>query len=1082
MIKRNVGFKLLFSSLLLLGLTGCFWKGSIRDSQDLTPTLELEAADLQAAKAGSAIATNRSTIKINALFNRDASLFTAESVQVQNGSLVAFTAVDATRFSLTLQAAGYGMVRVHLPPGAAMDKNGQQSIASDWLEIFYDDRPPVIDHLSIEPTAASQNASPTVSGTTELNAVLVLYQDANCSGAILGQGKTSGSGGFHVHSIPISTDGVYHMSVLALDAAGNTYCTPTTVDYVLDRTPPSTPAISLVYGSVQETPVPVNLASCADANETPRNIYQILYVVDSAAPPSLTDPGWTSCGAGNTDISFSGDGPHNVRLWARDSVGNLVASNTLTVTVDTVTPTWTSIVATESLLRNTLLDVIESDIQASEEGAGLYSLLTPATSPKCSDYGAVSIDPATGELQFTPVTNYYNVYNSANYNGGPCHVLVQFADQVTPAPHTVTQDVLVSVDWDNGTNNLPDITTWPGNDGTAIENCGGKCYANAAFDLDFVADAGGGSFEDPQNLTCSATTTDSYYVDISSCSLSGDNGVLSLLMGAAHPTASDTTTITLTVSDGVNTVSKTFTVHVDNYVLSMYPALVASNPLSCLMCHANVQADFVTDFGVAAASYGNASGILGFQPLDGSSVYHSNNDSVPFTINGRFYMPNITVTDPNFLKQVTGNPFSAGINLANFIANAWTYHVPYKDPSTGAIAADTDGYIKLAGTTLAKSGVFDSSRVTGGIQTLSSVTIRAPADTEIIGLSHAALDISTTGFIYQGPNSKPALSGLEVYTYGAYGDGDHKFVRNSGTIVCYGSVIISGPLYLKNPDIQTDDVGCSIYVAGNVFIETDRANAITYPGSTANATLQITSSRNVYMGVGLDDIADNRGNSNGSLNHAKRIVNAANPSGLRDAAGVNMSIKSNGDAGAFSYMSCPLNPTLAAYLDEHYVSNGNYTACIASENNCAYAGMAFNGWTGAVSAYNHLATDQLIYNGATLINRVQAYESMCRYNGGWQMTGYGSYGWGWSGSWGEVPTTVGAATINTLRVSTNFTHFRVNGQAVHSRYFGTFNGSVISPYALFAIGNLTFTYDTNLNSVVPYPKLMSPNPIFDTSF
>ncbi len=95
------------------------------------------------------------------------------------------------------------------------------------------------------------------------------------------------------------------------------------------------------------------------------------------------------------------------------------------------------------------------------------------------------------------------------------------------------------------------------------------------------------------------------------------------------------------------------------------------------------------------------------------------------------------------------------------------------------------------------------------------------------------------------------------------------------------------------------------------------------------------------------------------------------------------------------------------------------------------------------------------------------------------MSNYANLNWRWAGYWGENPSEVGAGTINSLRVSTIFDHVRINAQYVHSRYYGEFRGSVIAPWALFAVGNLVFRYDTRLNSVVPFPRLMVPNPIFD---
>lgn len=1017
--------------------------------------------------------TNSNAIKVTLQFNRPPKTLVEDQFLLENATIASITKVDDKTFTIELTPTDQGRVSLKLPEGSALGAYGEKSESSDVFEVLYDSLLPEITTASLKPAAVSPDPRPYVDGTTEPKAIVTLFNSITCTGTKLADTAADAvTGDFHFPlGSALTAEGSYSWSVLAEDAAGNTYCYPYPLAYTLDQTAPSTPAITLPY-PVQDSPATVNITSCDDNNQSPDSFYKVIFTQDGAPAPAFTDAGWMNCAAGNNYVTVSGpDGLHSLTMWVRDEAGNISQSNTVTVTLDTSTPTMSMPVA-GSLNRNSSATVLftDNDVNANEEGGGTYSLVT-ATAPSCADYGAVSVDPNTGAVTYTPVAHYFNKNGATNYNGGPCNIKVQFADRVQPTPHTVVREAAITV---NFVNENVQITAWPGTNGTTAEKCGNKCFANSIFDLTFTANPGGATFPDPQTLTCSATTADGYYVDIASCSVSGTTGTLALQMGAAHPSSSDTTLITLTVSDGVTTDSKTFGVHVDNYVMSMYPALAISRPLSCVFCHANIQADLVVDFGIAQANYGNANNILGFAPLNGSHIYHVDNNTVPFTVTGSMYMPDITVTDKNFLKQVTANPNSAPINLRSFLMNTWNYYTPVSD-GQGGYLTDTDGFMQVSGTPTAMPSL-PLANIQGGIALKSAVKIRAPSDAEVLALD-SSLSAGTTAFVYKGPNSKPALSGLQVFDYG-YGS----FVRNNGTIVCYGSIIISGTLYLKNPDIQTDDVGCSIYVAGNVFIETNRNPAINYVGGATSPTLQITASRNLHMGIGLYDIRYVRG-SNNAYSDATKIANPANPSGLRDAGGVATSIKSNDDAGAWEYMTCPLRPEHAIYLDAHYVSNGNYTACDPATDSakCAFAKDMFNGWTGTVSGYDHVTPDAVVYRPSdnTLINPVIAYETMCRSNNGYQMTNYASYSFTWAGYWGEQPTKVGAATINSFRTSTVFDHLRVNAQNVHSRYYGEFRGSVISPYALFAVGNLVFKYDTRLNNVVPYPKLMVPNPIFD---
>lgn len=1065
MNKRDVTVTFIIVMMLsLVGLTGCI-KATVHNGE-LT-------ADL-ASENGSSYFTNKNPIEILIVFNRAPDKFYPDHFTLENATMGSVVQVDEVTYRVQLIPTNQGEVRLNLPKGTAVGNRGETNTDTGVFEVYYDSILPTIGTATILPAAVSPNARPSVGGTTEPKAIVTLFNSLACTGDKLADSTADASTGDFEFPLgnALTSEGSYAWSVQALDAAGNIHCYPFPLAYTLDQTQPSLPSIAVAHGAVQDNPVVVDVNSCDDDNQAPDSFYQVIFVQDSSAPPALDNPAWMNCASGLNNITLTGsEGDHTLVMWARDEAGNLSSSNQLTITLDTTTPTL-SLPATTSLDRNSGSTVIVADalVDSNEEGLGTYTLAT-AAAPACSDHGAVSIDGATGELTFAPAAHYFNRYNSADHHGGPCNIKVQFADRVLPTAHTVTADVAVTV---NFVNEPVQITVWPGTSGTALEKCGNKCYANSIFDLNFTVSPGGNAtYPDPQTVTCSAGTADAYFVDIASCSVAGTAGTLSVQMGSAHASSTDGTTITLTANDGVGNDSETFSLHVDNYVMSMYPALAVSRQLSCILCHANIQADIVTDFGIAEANYGNANNILGVTNLAGSHMYHNDNSAISFSVTGAIYMPNITVTDKNFIKQTTGNPNSAAINLKSFLQNSWNQYSPITD-SQGTILMDGDGYMQVDPTPVAKPAQLVAPSVQGGLQLKTAIKIRAPSDAEVLALD-SSLSAGTTAIVYKGPNSKPAFSGLQIHDFG-YG----QFVRNSGTIVCHGSIIISGTLYLNNPDIQTDDVGCSIYVAGNVYIETNRGTAIQYVGGATSPTLQITSSRNLHMGVGLYDIRYIRRSLN-NYEDAQKIVNAANPAGLRDAAEGATTIKSNGDGGAWQWMRCPLRPEHAIYLDRKYISNGNYAACDSSTDSwkCNMAKELFNNWTGVVSGYDHVLDEKVINNGGTLVNPVVAYETMCRTNSGYQMPSYASHDWTWAGYWGEQPERVGAATINSTRVSTVFDHVRINAQNVHSRYYGEFRGSVISPWALFAVGNLVFKYDTRLNNVVPYPRLMVPNPIFD---
>ena len=125
----------------------------------------------------------------------------------------------------------------------------------------------------------------------------------------------------------------------------------------------------------------------------------------------------------------------------------------------------------------------------------------------------------------------------------------------------------------------------------------------------------------------------------------------------------------------------------------------------------------------------------------------------------------------------------------------------------------------------------------------SNILIRAPSTVEIQGLAAAArLSTFQTGV---GQLSAPPVGKTTNLMVAGTAPNQVITQPSSGNLVCYGDVVVNGPLLLNQPVIDTDSNGCRIYSTGSVFIR----GPIQYLNANNNSNLQISSSRAILMGV-----------------------------------------------------------------------------------------------------------------------------------------------------------------------------------------------------------------------------------------
>jgi hypothetical protein len=117
---------------------------------------------------------------------------------------------------------------------------------------------------------------------------------------------------------------------------------------------------------------------------------------------------------------------------------------------------------------------------------------------------------------------------------------------------------------------------------------------------------------------------------------------------------------------------------------------------------------------------------------------------------------------------------------------------------------------------------------------MSSVYIGAPTDADLVA-SFALSSVEHSKF-YPNDEVSPALNGLV--------DRGASF-EIRGAFVCDGDLVLRGPLFIENMNLQTRS-GCRLYVIGSVFFY----GPLSFATTSADRNLQITSSRSISMGLG----------------------------------------------------------------------------------------------------------------------------------------------------------------------------------------------------------------------------------------
>lgn len=318
--------------------------------------------------------------------------------------------------------------------------------------------------------------------------------------------------------------------------------------------------------------------------------------------------------------------------------------------------------------------------------------------------------------------------------------------------------------------------------------------------------------------------------------------------------------------------------------IKLLKPVLAVSDTRCLICHSNIKGNFVTDQGASLRQddkihlyyLDSANGNTDYVWPD-YSTYGTRNFLSTLNMTGELTVPKVELTAASqaFAAEIIQEYKSTAINKAPKIDTAagpladlpTGYFLKTEAPTNPVTLSEymnsflnfrtVDNFIMLAKVREKQKYAELTERSNNiVIKEVKKVTIDAPTAAELQSL------LKGERFVYfPEAGSTIVLKNFE--------DHNSFFMNKTGEIFeCDGDLIVDDVVYLKNLNLKSN-TGCRIYSTKTVFVESTASPGIDYSNSAVGATLQITSSRAVLLGLGKcssgNIFTSRRGNSAESI-------------------------------------------------------------------------------------------------------------------------------------------------------------------------------------------------------------------------
>ncbi len=275
------------------------------------------------------------------------------------------------------------------------------------------------------------------------------------------------------------------------------------------------------------------------------------------------------------------------------------------------------------------------------------------------------------------------------------------------------------------------------------------------------------------------------------------------------------------------------------------PVLAVRNT-ACIMCHAQIHGDIVTDFGFGSPYFmGTDKSVNHPQQASYYSPFASKHFSwmdalwKNSSIMGDVYVPDQTIGDARLLASyndpIAGNakPLSS-LRILDFLNGK------FLNPWINNGATPVSIIERTNSTDISVPGL------RGNFLSRKEIWIDSPSEDEMRSLQQApgAVQIfAKLGIIVYKASARDSADGFIVKQSSL---NRHLFLTNTDIVHCRGDIIIDGVVLLNNLNLDTDSKGCRLHVTGSVFIQ----GPINYTkGEGSGSNLQISSSRAIIMGM-----------------------------------------------------------------------------------------------------------------------------------------------------------------------------------------------------------------------------------------
>ena len=268
--------------------------------------------------------------------------------------------------------------------------------------------------------------------------------------------------------------------------------------------------------------------------------------------------------------------------------------------------------------------------------------------------------------------------------------------------------------------------------------------------------------------------------------------------------------------------------------LKTYKPALAVRGAQCMVCHASLQTNIITDFGYGSANfaanpYGRRN-VFRSSTQIGATLHHTNDSAYgnqreswqsANAIEGQIIIPRATISSSQ-LETMVG--LQQEMSLKDLMEHPTL---------TGS------GSMVSKVTSPSSEKVIEKTSVTISYPTKAEILALLPTDrlAESLVVYEKTLD-----------SRKPAIAQNLILDTG------RSVVRNDFTapiVICRGDIVVKGTLLLKNAVIFTDKGGCRLYVTEGIHIQ----GTLTLQGpSGENPNVQMTSPKAILMGFDADSM------------------------------------------------------------------------------------------------------------------------------------------------------------------------------------------------------------------------------------